>query len=69
MAKSDVEEEVSVRSGAAKLVSVSGRTTVTVQLNDEGDGTVVVRQDGHVWTSFDIPREQAGPNGEARNTN
>ena len=69
MAKSEVVEEVSVRSGAAKLTSVSGRTSVTVQLNDEGDGTVVIRQDGRVWSSFDIPRELRGPNGEPRNTN
>ena len=69
MAKSEVVEVVEVRSAAAKLTSVSGRTSVTVQLNDEGDGTVVVRQDGHVWSSFDIPREQRGPNGKPRNTN
>lgn len=69
MAASKTVEEVTVRSGAAKLVSASGRTSVTVELRDEGDGTVVIRQDGRVWSSFDIPREQRGVDGEPRNTN
>lgn len=54
---------------SAFLESDTGRTRVSVSLDGEGGGRVVIVQDGHTWSEFDIPRELRGPNGEPRNTN
>ncbi len=46
--------------------SKSKRTVVSVDLNDDGSGVVIVTQDSNTINRFDIPAEQAGPDGEPK---
>ena len=46
--------------------SKSKRTVVSVNLEDDGSGVIIVTQDDRTINRFDIPPEQAGIEGEPK---
>jgi len=48
--------------------SKSKRTVVSVNLEDDGSGVIIVTQDDRTINRFDIPAEQAGIDGEPKST-